>query len=228
MALVRSGIPSPSARANLEVTPSSKASSSIGARVSPPSRIPPPSPPIFMQAKTAVACMTTPKRKPVPQIAANCSPKASVTSAKTGRPLELAKTFNRSSPQSNYGSTFIPQLKVPDAFSSTLKNELLRTSEKLDCDDHRASPSQLDTSFSAAMSARPLLQTFTSFFPLPVLSWGFSKPRFNDLQIPKPAFVSREKQLSRLKDDMTSRYRESITDIEMDRCKRCQGGLISL
>jgi hypothetical protein len=74
-----------------------------------PSRIPPPSPPTFVQAKPPSSRVSftpsPPKRKPVPP--------PSSTSPRTVRtPTMTTKGTGSSSPQSYHGSTLIPQLKT--------------------------------------------------------------------------------------------------------------------
>ncbi|EJD01284.1 uncharacterized protein FOMMEDRAFT_21703 [Fomitiporia mediterranea MF3/22] len=82
-------------------------------RSAPPSRIPPPSPPMFIQAKTSGlgASPSPPKRKPVPAPTVNVVPASPSRIKPLGVAVGSPQRTKKPVPQLVHGSTFIPHLK---------------------------------------------------------------------------------------------------------------------
>ncbi|KAI5124770.1 hypothetical protein M0805_005404 [Coniferiporia weirii] len=234
----------PSGRSGPVGKPAIMASGGSGARVLPPSRIPPPSPPMFLQTRTTRSSIpvapSPPKRKPVPSALPNPTLLSPVSPVKAVEPTRKIMFV----PQAGNGSTFIPQLKSPSTqtysfsphaaganyssspFSSTAQTSTLGgtlTHKPVQIDWHN-----YDADLAVAPSSQPYFQTFTNLFPLPGLMWMTSRPQANRGEPQKPAYVSKEKQLARLKKDLTSHREDVVPFTGADRCTRCKNGLISL
>lgn len=223
-------------------TPSNKTTS--GMRALPPSRIPPPSPLKFSQPKPKPAQpVPPPKRKPVPVVTFSPAPKVSSSLKKFDRapsqpPTKLGKGISAAKTPS-----FIPQFKSPSELylSLTASNNLIHRSP--DPSSTTLTPNLSDEAYPASaiysnepstLSSRLSFQAFTHF--MPSLLWvprGASNVRNETAKVPRPpVYVAREKQLAKLRDRLVSEqidaYDPLSSSAQIEKCNKCQSGLISL